>query len=64
MTTVAAPVKNGIEIQRRYYAEIADHYDESHGDENVEHNLALQVMISAAKYLGLRSILDIGSGGD
>jgi ubiquinone/menaquinone biosynthesis C-methylase UbiE len=62
MNTGAAPVKDAIEIQRRYYAETAGHYDDFHGDENVEHNLALQLMVSAAKYLGLKSILDIGSG--
>ncbi len=56
------PSTNAIEFQRRYYAETADQYDNFHGDDNLEHNFALQLMVSAAKYLGLRSILDIGSG--
>lgn len=50
------------QIQRRYYAETAGQYDSLHGEENIEHNFALQFMISECKYLGVRSILDVGSG--
>ena len=50
------------QIQRRYYAETAEQYDSLHGEENIEHNFALQFMISACTYLGVRSILDVGSG--
>jgi ubiquinone/menaquinone biosynthesis C-methylase UbiE len=53
---------SAIEIQRRYYAETADQYDSIHGRDNIEHSFALQFMISACRYLGVRSILDVGSG--
>jgi ubiquinone/menaquinone biosynthesis C-methylase UbiE len=53
---------SAIEIQRRYYAETADRYDSIHGHDNIEHSFALQFMISACRYLGVRTILDVGSG--
>ena len=53
---------NEIEIQRRYYAETANQYDSMHVDENDEHFFALSFMVSAIDYLGIHSILDIGSG--
>ena len=54
--------QNADQIQLRYYAETAGRYDSLHGEENIEHNFALQFMISACKHLGVRSILDVGSG--
>ena len=51
-----------IEIQRRYYAETANRYDSMHLDENDEHFFALSSMVGAIDYLGIQSILDIGSG--
>ena len=51
-----------IRIQRCYYAETAYRYDSIHGDQNEEHSFALQLMLSIAAYLGIQSILDIGSG--
>lgn len=62
MTSAKTPNERAIEIQRRYYADTANRYDEIHGDSNVEHSFALQFMISVARYLGVRSILDVGSG--
>lgn len=53
---------NEVEIQRRYYAESANQYDSMHLDENDEHFFALSFMVSAIDYLGIHSILDIGSG--
>jgi ubiquinone/menaquinone biosynthesis C-methylase UbiE len=54
--------RSATDIQRRYYADTAQRYDDMHGDDNQEHSFALQIMISVAKYLGIKSILDVGSG--
>lgn len=56
--------QNAIEIQRAYYADTANRYDHMHLREQVdlEHNLALLFMISLLEYLGIESILDVGSG--
>ena len=51
-----------IEIQRRYYAASADRYDSMHLAVNDEHFLALSFLVGAIDYLGIHSILDIGSG--
>ena len=51
-----------IRIQREYYARSANQYDSMHVDGSIEHNFALQFMIGVVRYLGVRSILDIGSG--
>ncbi|BAN35169.1 methyltransferase type 11 [Sulfuricella denitrificans skB26] len=52
-----------VELQRNYYAETACRYNEMHVDgEDDEHNFALSFMESALNYLGVKSILDIGSG--
>ena len=50
-----------IKIQREYYASTADKYDEMHMGEH-EHSFALAYMLAAADHLGIKSILDIGSG--
>ena len=55
--------KTAVEIQRAYYAQTADRYDDMHlhgGDD--EHQLALRFMASAVEPLDIRSILDIGCG--
>jgi ubiquinone/menaquinone biosynthesis C-methylase UbiE len=62
MTDLRDSTEAAIEIQKRYYAETAERYDSIHGNDNVEHNFALQFMISACRYLGIQSILDVGSG--
>lgn len=49
-------------IQRRYYADTANAYDAMHLDAADEHYFALCFMLGATDYLGVRSILDIGSG--
>ena len=51
-----------IEIQRRYYAETANRYESMHLGQNDEHFFALSFMVGAIDYLGIHSILDIGSG--
>ena len=53
---------NSIDIQRAYYADTAHKYDDLHMAEYGEHEFALQFMISVLEPLGVRSILDVGSG--
>lgn len=50
-----------VEMQRRYYAQTASDYDAMHANE-AEHLLALSLLIASFDYLGVKSILDIGSG--
>jgi ubiquinone/menaquinone biosynthesis C-methylase UbiE len=50
---------NTIDIQRAYYAETAQKYDDMH---EAEHDFAFQFMLAAVEHLGVRSILDIGCG--
>ncbi len=54
--------QNAVEIQRAYYARTAQHYDKVHLHEQSEHEFAMRFMISMIRYLGITSILDIGSG--
>ncbi len=54
--------QNAVEIQRDYYARTAGRYDEIHLDESGEHYFALRFMISMVGFLGIESILDVGSG--
>ncbi len=51
-----------VELQQRYYAETARQYDAMHVDERDEHYLALCVLLGVIDFLGVTSILDIGSG--
>jgi ubiquinone/menaquinone biosynthesis C-methylase UbiE len=51
-----------VEIQRRYYAATARAYDEMHVREGDEHFFALGIMVAAIDFLGVRTVLDIGSG--
>jgi ubiquinone/menaquinone biosynthesis C-methylase UbiE len=51
-----------IRIQREYYARSANQYDSMHVDGSIEHNFALQFMMGVVRHLGVRSILDLGSG--
>jgi ubiquinone/menaquinone biosynthesis C-methylase UbiE len=57
-TIMADPVR----IQRDYYRETAADYDRRHVSADDEHAFALAFMISAIKFFGFRSILDVGSG--
>jgi ubiquinone/menaquinone biosynthesis C-methylase UbiE len=50
------------EIQRQYYARTADRYDAMHVHSDDEHYFGLGVMLAAVDYLGIESVLDIGSG--
>lgn len=49
-------------LQRAYYAETAHKYDEIHKHDGDEHGLALAYMIGMIEFLGVGSVLDIGSG--
>lgn len=53
---------NAVDIQKKYYAKTANQYDSMHLDKNDEHFFALSFLISAIDYLGIRSVLDVGSG--
>jgi ubiquinone/menaquinone biosynthesis C-methylase UbiE len=57
-----ASKKHDIEIQRCYYAETAEKYNEMHVNEKDEHFVALSFMLAVIDYLEIHSILDIGSG--
>jgi SAM-dependent methyltransferase len=50
------------EWQRRYYARTAGAYDERHLGPDREHDFALAVMDGLLPHLGVRSVLDVGSG--
>lgn len=50
------------ERQRAYYRDTADRYDDFHVSESGEHEMALAFLIAMLDQLGVRSILDIGSG--
>jgi ubiquinone/menaquinone biosynthesis C-methylase UbiE len=49
-------------IQRNYYANTANNYNEMHINEKDEHFYALSILISTLDYFEIKSILDIGSG--
>lgn len=50
------------EIQRRYYAETAYQYNALHVHTDDTHYFALSILVGIIDFLGIRSILDIGSG--
>jgi ubiquinone/menaquinone biosynthesis C-methylase UbiE len=62
ITKAAGPQVNEVDLQRAYYASTAQKYDDLHLEEDGEHGFALQFMISILEQVGIRSILDIGSG--
>jgi len=54
--------KDAVQTQRAYYAGTADRYDDMHASEHEGGKLAVSFLASAVGYLGIRSILDVGSG--
>jgi len=54
--------RNEVEEQRSYYANTALEYEEMHLLEMDEHFLALSLLVGVIDYLGVKSVLDIGSG--
>jgi len=53
--------RNEIEIQRAYYAETAQKYDNIHKHDRDEHGLGLAYMMAMIEFFGICSVLDIGS---
>ncbi len=51
-----------VEIQKQYYLDTANTYDSAHLNQQDEHYFALSIMLGALDYIGVNSILDIGSG--
>jgi len=51
-----------VDLQRAYYANTAQKYDDMHIGERDEHGFALQFMISVLEHFDIRSVLDVGSG--
>ena len=49
-------------LQRKYYEETADSYDDAHVTEGDEHNFALSFMLSVLDDFSVLSVLDVGSG--
>jgi len=50
-------------IQQEYYKKTADNYNNFHcGEEDIEHNFALHQLLGLIDFLGVKSILDLGSG--
>ena len=49
-------------VQRAYYAATAEQYDRMHLGGHSEHDFALRFMISMIGYMGITSVLDVGSG--
>lgn len=62
MNAPDASTQDEIKIQRAYYAETAHGYDSAHVHQDDEHSFALRFMISVIEQLGVKSILDVGSG--
>lgn len=52
----------GADLQRAYYAETAYKYDEIHKHDHDAHGLGLAYMMAMIEFLGVGSVLDIGSG--
>jgi ubiquinone/menaquinone biosynthesis C-methylase UbiE len=54
--------RGAVEIQRAYYAETAQNYDEIHSHDRDEHGLGLAYMMAMVEFFGIGSVLDVGSG--
>ncbi|TLD68418.1 class I SAM-dependent methyltransferase [Phragmitibacter flavus] len=51
-----------VEMQRRYYADKAERYDDAHVHEDDEHFFGLSFLEGVLEYLKADSVLDVGSG--
>lgn len=49
-------------LQRDYYARTASDYEAAHVARGDEHHLGLAFMVGSLEYLGVSSVLDVGSG--
>jgi ubiquinone/menaquinone biosynthesis C-methylase UbiE len=59
---MASKMADDVKLQRDYYAETAKKYDQMREHEEPSVGMALDFMMSSLDRLGIRSILDIGSG--
>jgi ubiquinone/menaquinone biosynthesis C-methylase UbiE len=55
-------MEEAVAIQREYYRRTAAEYDGCHVTAPGEHEFALAFMLSTIGFLGIKSVLDIGSG--
>lgn len=55
-------VRTEVEIQRNYYRDTAQRYDEMHVHDKDEHFFALAFLIAALDHIEATSVLDVGSG--
>ncbi len=57
-------MRQDVERQRRYYTETAAEYDAAHleVERDLEHGLALALLVGAIDHLGIDSVLDVGAG--
>jgi len=62
MSASMADRQHEIEIQRAYYAESANRYDDLHVNQDGEHDFALRLLLGFVELFGVRSVLDVGSG--
>jgi ubiquinone/menaquinone biosynthesis C-methylase UbiE len=53
---------NEVDIQRQYYTQTAEQYDEMHLTHDWEHLLALHLLAGYIEFYKIRSILDVGAG--
>lgn len=55
-------MRSALELQRAYYAETAQKYDDIHNHDRDEHGLGLAYMMAMIEFFGIGSVLDVGSG--
>jgi ubiquinone/menaquinone biosynthesis C-methylase UbiE len=54
--------RSAVDVQRAYYVETSHKYDEIHQHDRDEHGLAFAYMTAMMDFLGIGSVLDVGSG--
>lgn len=62
MSATASDSSREVARQRRYYADTAARYEAMHLHDGDEHTFALSIMLGLVDGLGVRTILDVGSG--
>jgi SAM-dependent methyltransferase len=55
-------MKDEVTIQREYYERTADQYNARHVQGEGPHDLAVAFLIGAVRWLGVKSVLDLGCG--
>jgi ubiquinone/menaquinone biosynthesis C-methylase UbiE len=61
---IGAPemARSAVDIQQAYYVETSHKYDEIHKHDRDEHGLSFAHMLAMIEFLGIGSVLDVGSG--